>query len=250
MQVSRTQELKQLKAALRDAFPESVSQPRRVLKKIETGIEVVDRVLDGGLGLGTVSTWFGVLGSGLNSLLRMSVSHALNAKHRIAIVDGARTFHPGDWVGIGGSPSCWLVRPSGEEHLLWATEALTRSGAFSWVVVDVGSQGGATRRWQAHLKRAARKGGTALLVLATGGDVTIGTVAMKVTAQTFDFHSCRRTLKVALVRGGFPSSGEVVVDASPHVMPCRLPLDTGFPDRRARPKRIERSESSARYRGR
>ena len=226
-------ELNHLKKALKRAFPDAVSEQTR-LQVMSTGVDVLDEVLCGGMVQGKLTLWWGAMGSGLSSLVRLSVIHALNACHRVALIDGSASFHPMDWLGLGDTSTLSFVRPQTPEHTLWAADVLASSGAYELVVADLGGMSPKVRQWEGHLKRAAREGNTALLLVGTHATTRGGATTMKVSPGALDLKTLRRRLIVSLVRGGFPLKKEVWVDVSAQLESNRLPVHTRIPDRSAR----------------
>ena len=230
-----------LRSELRVRFPEvpGVGVEGAGCSRISTGVRAVDRVLGGGLMPGRVSAWVGQAGSGVLSILRQMVIAWTGQGRRVAVVDGTLTMDPVDWAGIASDDLLWFVRPKGGEHALWAAELLARSGGFSLVAVDVSAVPFANRRRQgAHLRRAVREGGGALLLM---GDAALSMgcsmQTLRVESSRMAWDTGRRRLILTLVRGGEKRKAEVECEAQQRFVSYRLPAHAPTADRRSRQTR-------------
>jgi hypothetical protein len=206
------------------------------VRTVQTGIEALDDLLEGGLRLGSVSAWTGKTGAGLLSVLRASVQHILKQGHRVAVVDGTRSFVASDWLGCVHPTNLWMIRPPDVGRSFAAAEVLARCGVFEVVAVDVGLHVGPTYAERAHLRRAVKEGAVALLLI--GAELNgLGGKVVRMTPIDFSLLTHERTLQMSLVRGGVPRTEEVVLDVSSQLVPCRMPTYSSLPDRRPRTKR-------------
>ena len=235
MQLLSPINLKSLRAKLEESFP-AYASTREYTDYIPTGIDGLDRLLGGGLNRGGVNAWTGRLGAGALSLLRATVNDSLNHGRRVAGVDGTARFVPSEWVASSHASNLWMVRLQDVARSFTIADILTKCGGFDLVVVDVGAHSAPTRVQNAHLRRASKEGGGALLI--TGENVgLLGAKVVAIEPASIDLRTLERTLRLSLVKGGDPRSLEVVLDVSGQFIPCRMPSYSALPDRRPRAKR-------------
>jgi hypothetical protein len=150
--------------------------------RLPTGLEPVDRLLEGGFPRGRLSEISGPLSSGRTSLALALAATATRAGEVAAWLDVANAFDPASAqaAGIDLDRLLW-IRDSRLREALQGAERLLTAQGFALVVLDLcrGVEPGAARAlgtatWQ-RLARAAAAGGTALVVL--GRDRFVGSHA-------------------------------------------------------------------------
>jgi hypothetical protein len=150
--------LQELKQALERRFPDALPLGRGVAAAVGTGVVALDALLPGGgLARGRVTVWRP--GGGATSILRTAAEAAVGRGERSAWVDVAGALS-GDFWRSGPL----LLRPAREHDALMCAEELLRSGGFAVVVVSGGGQ--ETAREAIRLSRAARTGGSALVLIS------------------------------------------------------------------------------------
>jgi hypothetical protein len=154
--------LAELRKTLEERYGATLPVAYRSAQGVGTGLAALDALLPGGgLGRGRLTCWRP--GGGATALLRSVCGAAAGRGERAAWVDAARTQTADYW-----DARTLLVRAEGAWQALTCAELLLRSGGFAVVVVSGGG-----REWTAEgvrLTRAAREGGSALVVV-TGAPV-------------------------------------------------------------------------------
>lgn len=147
----------ELRRLLEERFPDALPVAYRTTAAVATGVRALDRILPGGgLPRGRVSSW--VPGGGATAVLRAACEAVVRRGERAAWVEGRGVEAGFPW---GAGPM--VVRPSGARDALLSAEELLRSGGFGLVVLvgpalpDVEG---------VRLSRAAREGGSALVVVS------------------------------------------------------------------------------------
>ena len=150
--------LAHLREALQERFPDALPLGQGLAPVAATGIGPLDRVLPGGgLARGRVTLWRP--GAGATAVLRTACSAAAQRGERAAWVDGAGQLAAESW-----DERVLLLRPSGPIPALVCAEELLRCGGFALVVLA--GAGAAAGGEAVRLGRAARKGGSAFVLLA------------------------------------------------------------------------------------
>jgi len=147
-----------LRQTLEQRYPDAVPLIQRVAPSVATGVAALDGILPGGgLPRAALTAWHSEGGAG--AVLRATARAVLASGERAAWIDGA---------GVSGLEPAELrdaliVRPPSPLDALRSAEALLRSGGLTLLVLaGTEPEGPMTTR----LTRAAREGGTALVILA------------------------------------------------------------------------------------
>ena len=226
--------LQELRRLLEGRFPDAVPVTYRTAGAVATGLSELDRVLPGGgLPRGRLAAW--VPGGGATAVLQAACLEAVRRGERAAWVDGAGMVAGEFWRG-----GPLLVRPAvGEGRgraALAAAEELLRSGGFALVVVS-GVEAVGTEA--VRLARAAREGGSALVMLTAGVPVAALRVRSRIAP---DGYRWRRgpfgepaeveavEVQVQATAMGWSARAELVLPVARHDL--RLSLDPGLADRR------------------
>ncbi|MFO7259805.1 MAG: hypothetical protein DIU52_001535 [bacterium] len=226
--------LQELRRLLEGRFPDAVPVTYRTAGAVATGLGELDRVLPGGgLPRGRLAAW--VPGGGATAVLQAACLEAVRRGERAAWVDGAGMV-AGEFWRVGPL----LVRPAvGEGRgraALAAAEELLRSGGFALVVVS-GVEAVGTEA--VRLARAAREGGSALVMLTAGVPVAALRVRSRIAP---DGYRWRRgpfgepaeveavEVQVQATAMGWSARAELVLPVARHDL--RLSLDPGLADRR------------------
>jgi RecA/RadA recombinase len=136
-----------------------------------TGLAVLDAILPGGgVPCGYVTEFAGAPSCGKLGLATSLLVSTLGMGARAAFVDVGRSFFPALSPGLVRALAGLLVcRVGGIVDGVAAADLLAESGVFEVVVVDLVVRGGApgstVRTALARLERAARRGGTATVVV-------------------------------------------------------------------------------------
>jgi hypothetical protein len=139
------------------------------LRRLSSGVESVDAVLNGGVPCGRLSEILGPLSSGKTSLLFRLLATTTRRGEVVACVDLADALHPESAAGAGVDLHQFLwVRPPSVVEALRCTELLLQAGGFAVVALDLGAvrpRALHSRIWS-RLLRTAEQSHTALIVLA------------------------------------------------------------------------------------
>ena len=155
--------LAELRHAIEQKFPDALPLAHATVSAVGTGIAALDGLLPGaGLPRGRLTSW--EAGGGTSAVLRAACGAVLAQGERSAWIDGAGTV-----IADGWRAGPLLVRPSGEVEALACAEELLRSGGFGLVVVT--GLGHHAARCGVRLSRAARAGGSALVLVGAAADV-------------------------------------------------------------------------------
>ena len=226
--------LQELRRLLEGRFPDAVPVTYRTAGAVGTGLGELDRVLPGGgLPRGRLAAW--APGGGATAVLQAACLEAVRRGERAAWVDGAGVVAGEFWRG-----GPLLVRPAAGEGrgraALAAAEELLRSGGFALVVVS-GVEAVGTEA--VRLARAAREGGSALVMLTAGVPVAALRLRSRIAP---DGYRWRRgpfgepaeveavRLQVQATAMGWSARTELVLSVARHDL--RLSLDPGLADRR------------------
>ena len=260
----RVHELRQLLAErFPDAAPLAELDARRLAQPVSTGLAELDRIFPGGgLPRGRLTAW--LPHGGATAVLRAACHAASAVGERTAWIDSARTAGPG-WDGgplvirpEGGSardgaaprprqglhiaPGRSRGRPARAEdslrrlNALRSTEVVLRSGGFALVIL-AGTRPEGTET--VRLVRAAREGGSALVILTPGASLA----SLRVTSRILPhgYHWARgpfanpaaplqATVQLMVRTLGWSRQAEVTLPITPYEL--RLSLDPSLPDRR------------------
>jgi protein ImuA len=138
---------------------------------VPTGLATLDAILPGGgVPCGYVTEFAGAPSCGKLGLATSLLVSTLGMGERAALVDAGRAFFPALSSELVRSLAGLLVcRVGGVADGVAAADLLAESGVFEVVVVDLavrnGASGSAVRTALARLERAARRGGTATVVV-------------------------------------------------------------------------------------
>lgn len=246
-----------------DAAPLAERDAQRVVAPVATGLVALDQIFPGGgLPRGTLTVWMPQ--GGATSVLRAACHATIAAGERAAWIDAAYTAGPGWREGpLLIRPAAGIApvdRPRARHertdtqrdarhrddplrrlNALRSTEVVLRSGGFALVVLaGAAPEGTETVR----LVRAAREGGSALVVLTTGASLA----SLRVTSRLLP-HGYRwapgpfadpaapleATVQVRVRTLGWNRQAEVVLPVTPYEL--RLSLDPRLADRRGSDRR-------------
>jgi len=166
---------------LREQIRQAQAAPRQYLVTLTTGVKAVDAL--GLFRLGGVVELTGEEASGRTSLALKLVASTCREKRLAAWVDGPAELYPPAAVPLGVELQRLLVvRPKAPGQLVWAAVQLLRSGAFTFVVLDVTHTG--VRLSLTDTKKltdAARAGGSLLVVITTNAASAQGFTRVELT---------------------------------------------------------------------
>lgn len=179
--------------ALETRFPAALSPAQRTIREtVSTGIDAVDRLLDGGIPVGAISELAGPVFSGRTSLAMAYIAQQTHQERICAWVDVGDTFDPESAAAAGVVlPRLLWVRCSDApmrkgrnnqfrsvndriwarlDQLLRATDLLLQTAGFAAVVMDIGDVSPECARriplatWF-RFRQAADRSRTSLIVL-------------------------------------------------------------------------------------
>lgn len=166
---------------LREQIRHVQAAPRQYLVTLTTGVKSVDAL--GLFHLGGVVELTGEEGSGRTSLALKLVASTCKEKRLAAWVDGPSELYPPAAVPLGVElRQLLVVRPKAPGQLVWAAVQLLRSGAFTFVVLDVTHTG--VRLSLSDTKKltdAARAGGSLLVVMTSLAATAQGFTRVEIT---------------------------------------------------------------------
>jgi hypothetical protein len=225
--------LHELRRLLEGRFPDAVPVTYRTAGAVATGLGELDRMLPGGgLPRGRLTAW--VPGGGATAVLQAACLATVERGERAAWVDGG-----GMVAGEFWRAGPLLVRPAvggRGRAALASAEELLRSGGFALVVVSGAEVVGPEA---VRLGRAAREGGSALVMLTSGVPVAALRLRSRIAP---DGYRWRRgpfgepaeveavQLEVRATAMGWSGRVEIVLPVARHDL--RLSLDPGLADRR------------------
>ncbi len=223
---------------LREQIRQVQAAPRQYLATLTTGVQAVDAL--GLFRLGGVVELTGEEASGRTSLALKLVASACREKRLAAWVDGPAELYPPAAVPLGVELRRLLVvRPKAPGQLVWSAVQLLRSGAFTFVVLDVSHTG--VRLSLIDTKKltdAARAGGSLLVVLTT----------LAATAQGFTRVELRHRAAghLRVVSGGQDADDELTLEVTrssqggmgKHLSISRAGFSTMGPVRARRAERV------------
>jgi hypothetical protein len=155
--------LAELRKTLETRYAATLPVSYRTAQVVGTGVRELDALLPaGGLPRGRLVAW--APGGGATAVLRSACAAAVARGERAAWVDVAATLTADYWSG-----GVLLVRPAGEPEGLESAELLLQSGGFAVVVVS--GAGERSAREGVRLTRAARAGGSALVLVTAAAPV-------------------------------------------------------------------------------
>ncbi len=139
------------------------------VRRLPSGLECIDGLLDGGVPRGRVSELCGALSSGKTSLLLTLLAATTRRGESAACIDLADALHPESVARAGADLHRLLwVRPPSVIEAMRCTELLLQAGGFGLIALDLGAV--VPRPLRSHvwprLARAAEQSHTALVVLA------------------------------------------------------------------------------------
>lgn len=163
------------------------SKPVETVRRLATGIESLDSLLDGGLPRGGLSEVVGGPSSGCTSLAHRLVASATARGEVTAVVDLPDALHPAALGSAGADLDRVLwVRPPSLRVGLKCTELILDTGGFGAVILDLGPI--STSKLPLHvwprLSRRAKQTGTVLAVLASHRVAgSFATLSLQLTQQ-------------------------------------------------------------------
>ena len=160
-----TVSLDQLRIDIRRLEQRHVLQGQRDV--VATGIQELDRALDGGLARGVTTQLIGVRGSGRTTIISAAAMAVAKQRQLAAILDLDGDFDPRCVSGLDEAAThIWIVRVKERYDALWAADMLLRSDCFDLVALDgtIGNE----QRALARLARMAERA-HAIFVLSTDG---------------------------------------------------------------------------------
>jgi hypothetical protein len=169
--------VQELRRALERRFPDALPLGQGAAAAVGTGLDALDALLPGGgLARGRLTVW--QPGGGATAVLRSAAEAAVRRGERSAWVDGGGALGADFW-----RRGPMLVRPGSEREALVSAEELLRSGGFGLVVLSgVGREAG---REAVRLSRAARAGGSALVVMTVESALAHLRVVSRIGAEGY-----------------------------------------------------------------
>lgn len=139
------------------------------VRRLSTGIPVLDAALDGGLPRGRLSELTGPVTSGKTALLFTALAAATQRGEFTALIDLPNALHPAqaERAGIALPRVLWVRPPSAPDGLRCA-ELILEARGFGLVAVDLGvpaARGLRASVWP-RLARAAERAGAAVVLVA------------------------------------------------------------------------------------
>ena len=229
--------LDELRQTLAQRYPDALPLQPGAAGAVATGLGPVDALIPGGgLPRGRVTAW--ASGGGSTAVLLSACQTALSRGERAAWVDVAGVMTAESWRG-----GVLLLRPGSEVEGLACAEELLRSGGFGLVVVA--GCGKAANRSGVRLSRAAKAGGSGLVLL--GGAVEVA--ALRASCQILPGgYVWRRTpfgevaevetVRVRVEAQSLGWSGSAEVNLPVRTRPQRAGPDPFLVDRRGARRRI------------
>lgn len=163
----------QLRSALRSRFdvPFEV-QNRPEVNQIQTGIEVIDQLTEGGIPRGTMTEICGAESTGRTALMIALLGQATRRGECCAWIDTAGAFDPASAVeaGVDLDRVLWVNCGGNAQHALKSTDLLIQGGGFGLVVLDLADTAEDVARriplasWF-RLRHAAERTGAALVAV-------------------------------------------------------------------------------------
>jgi hypothetical protein len=188
----------------------------------------LDAALPGGIPRAQITEWAGPRSAGKTAALRQLVRTVLRAGVGAVYVDGTGTLTPAPWtvgwLGPGGAPPFWVVRPPRPPGVLAAAEELLASGVFGLVVAEGADW---VRTPLVRLQRLARQAEAALVaVVDHAGGVPLAALRVEFKPAASPLSGFKRRVQI---RGRGRAREVTYVQR----LPYRLPTNCGYPDRRA-----------------
>jgi len=161
-----------LRTEIEARFETPLAFRRREAELIPTGIEVIDRLTDGGIPRGNLSEICGPESSGRTALVFAILGQATRRGECCAWIDAAGVFDPASAaeVGVDLERVLWVNCGGNAEHALKAVDLLIQAGGFGLVVLDLGDTPDKEARriplasWF-RLRHAAERTGAALVAV-------------------------------------------------------------------------------------
>ena len=161
-----------LRTEIEARFETPLAFRRRETELIPTGIEVIDRLTDGGIPRGNLSEICGPESSGRTALVFAILGQATRRGECCAWIDAAGVFDPASAaeVGVDLERVLWVNCGGNAEHALKAVDLLIQAGGFGLVVLDLGDTPDKEARriplasWF-RLRHAAERTGAALVAV-------------------------------------------------------------------------------------
>lgn len=146
------------------------TRPRESARLLGSGVAEVDRLCGGGIPRGDVAEITGPRSSGRTAIAWTLLAAATRGGEVVAVVDPADALHPAALAAARARLDRVLwVRPPSLRTALTSAEWILDAGGFGAVLLDLDAF--ATTRLPGHvwprLRRAARRSGTALIVLSS-----------------------------------------------------------------------------------
>ena len=161
-----------LRTEIEARFETPLAFRRRETELIPTGIEVIDRLTDGGIPRGNLSEICGPESSGRTARVFAILGQATRRGEGCAWIEAAGVFDPASAaeVGVDLERVLWVNCGGNAEHALKAVDLLIQAGGFGLVVLDLGDTPDKEARriplasWF-RLRHAAERTGAALVAV-------------------------------------------------------------------------------------
>jgi recombination protein RecA len=185
---------------LREQIRKMEAQPSASQLAQSTGIAALNRILGGGIPVGTVVELIGPSGSGKTSIALKTVAGATQAGRLCAYVDMPAQLYAPAVAALGVQLSFLLVlRPRLGKQALWAAVQLLRSGQFSVTVLDLSQSPALSAVQMKQLQDAAAKSQSTLVLLTSPLARASGSTQLLCTSLNHDVVTveCVRSRRMA-----------------------------------------------------
>lgn len=193
----------------------------RPITRLPTGMDALDRLLEGGLPRGHVTELVGAPGAGRTGLATAMAAAATRSGETIAWIDPADALDPmaAAAAGVRLEQMLW-ARPRGAADALRAAEILLGAGGFGLVVLDLDARPSVSAGVWPRIIRAAAATHSTLLVVApasaAGTAAALG-LATATRGVRWSGNGCRRMLldgieaRVTVVRNRVGRPGQTLL---------------------------------------
>jgi hypothetical protein len=230
--------LLELREVLERRFPDAVPLGRGLAASVGTGLRELDALLPGGgLSRGRVTVWRP--GGGATAVLRSAAESVVLRGERAAWVESGGVRGAEFWRG---GPLLVRAGLSGTSSAMIAEELL-RSGGFALVVVT--GDGREAGREAVRLSRAARAGGSALVVQSSESALAHLRVRTWIEPEGYRWRRDPfgdpvevESVRIEVEASSLGWSGRTSLDLPVRVHELRLASDPGLVDRRGAPRQV------------